>query len=226
VNLTLALESSAKAASVALCDGGTLIAQSFQNAGLTHSQTLLKMTEDMLRSCGVKLADVARIAVAAGPGSFTGIRIGVAAAKGLAWGSGKPLRGVSTLRATVSATELPGVLCPVMDARRGEVYNAVFRYDDGLYLRECDDRAVSLEVLADEARNRAVPYVLLGDGAELAYEVFRANHLNAVLAPELLRLQCAYGVAVASLGAADATELEPMYLRLSQAERELTERGL
>ena len=97
--LTLAFETSAKAGSVALTEGGKLLGESYQNTGLTHSQTLMVMAEDLLKQCGKTMADVTAVAVAEGPGSFTGVRIGVAAAKGLAWGGQLPCYGVSTLEA-------------------------------------------------------------------------------------------------------------------------------
>ena len=117
----LALESSAVACSAALCEEEKLIAQSFQNNGLTHSRTLMPMCEDLLRNCGQTLEDIDLIAVAVGPGSFTGLRIGVSAAKGLAWPGDKPCAGVSTLEAMAwSVAHMGGEICPAMDARRGQ----------------------------------------------------------------------------------------------------------
>ena len=139
----LAFESSAVSASVALIEDERLVAQSFQNCGLTHSRTLLPMVENLLANCGVSLADVDAIAVAHGPGSFTGVRIGVATVKGLALGADKPCLGVSTLEAMAwGARALGGDLCCVMDARAGQVYNALFTVEDGRVHRLCDDRAI------------------------------------------------------------------------------------
>ena len=124
----LALESSAKAASCAVFEDGQVLASAWQSAGLTHSRTLLPMVEDMLRNSGCALRDVDGIAVAAGPGSFTGLRIGVASAKGLAWGAEKPCVPVSTLEAMAwPLAHLEGVTVCAMDARRQQIYNAVFR---------------------------------------------------------------------------------------------------
>ncbi len=95
--LILAFETSAKAVSAALHDGQTLLAESYQNTGLTHSQTLMSMAQDLLKNCEKTVKDVTAVAVAAGPGSFTGVRIGVAAAKGFGWGAQLPVYGVSTL---------------------------------------------------------------------------------------------------------------------------------
>lgn len=141
--LILAFESSAKAASVALMNESGLLAESYQNSGLTHSVTLMKMAQDMLSNCGFTVADLTAAAVAAGPGSFTGVRIGVAAAKGLAWGRELPCYGVSTLEAmAASCTWAEGVICPVMDARRSQVYNALFASHAGTLTRIREDRAV------------------------------------------------------------------------------------
>lgn len=220
--LTLAFESSAKAASVALLRDGQLLAQYFQNSGLTHSRTLMKLAQNILQNNELTVAGLSNIAVSHGPGSFTGIRIGIAAAKGLAFGAEIPVRGVSTLRAAASVFDNEDViLCPVMDARRGEVYNALFERRDSELKRLCDDRALPASELAEEARRSEKPFLLIGDGAELCREVFSASGIPARLAPEMTRLQCAYGVALASLDVPDmsAGELEPNYLRVSQAER-------
>ena len=226
--LILALESSAKAASCALCRGEKLLARAFRNNGLTHSTTLLPMAEELLAACSLKAADLDLIAVAKGPGSFTGIRIGVAAAKGLAWGADKPGLGVSTLEALAwNAAALEGaLLCPCMDARRGQVYNALFRVEGGLPVRLCEDRAISLQELIDDLRGRGEAPFLMGDGAELAFRALKEAGLDCRLAPENLRWQDAYGVAAAALHAPEESwgDLEPVYLRLSQAERERLER--
>ena len=222
--LTLAFESSAKAASVALARDGRLVAQYFQDSGLTHSVTLMKMARDMLDNTGIGLAELSNISVSYGPGSFTGIRIGISAAKGLAWGTGLPVRAVSTLRAAASVFDDDGViLCPTMDARRGEVYNALFELREGALTRLCDDRALPAATLAAQASAASKPYLLMGDGALLCYDVFCAEGVQSRLAPPATRLQCAFGVALAALDAPDspAEEVVPNYLRISQAERML-----
>lgn len=222
----LAIESSAKAASVALCDDRTLLAQYFQNSGLTHSRTLLKMAEDMLKNIGIKVHELDLVAVASGPGSFTGIRIGVSAAIGLAWGADKPVCGVSTLEAMAHHIDDSGlIICPVMDARRNQVYNALFEYKDGSIVRLSPDRALSVNELITEAESGGKPYMLLGDGAQMCYNAFLERDIPCRLAPPLLRLQTAWGVACASLGAPKVSpnDLKPNYLRVSQAERERNE---
>lgn len=227
----LALESSAVACSAALCEDGELIAQSFQNNGLTHSRTLMPMCQDLLKNCGMAPAEVDVIAVAAGPGSFTGLRIGVAAAKGLAWSLGKPCAGVSTLEAMAWTVAHMGLeICPVMDARRGQVYNARFGAADGAPVRLTEDRAIGLDDLAAELKNAGKPQIIVGDGALLCYNTLKERGLDLRLAPAHLRLQSAWGVARCALEDAragrltDADGLVPAYHRLSQAERERLEK--
>jgi tRNA threonylcarbamoyladenosine biosynthesis protein TsaB len=229
--MILAFETSAKAASVALLEGGVLMGESYQNTGLTHSQTLLQMAEDLLKTCGKTAKDVTAVAVAAGPGSFTGVRIGVAAAKGFAWGAELPCLGVSTLEAmaaTMGAWE--GTVCPVMDARRSQVYNALFSAECGSYTRIREDRAISLGDLGEELQNLPKPVFLVGDGSTLCYNTLLEKVPGLVLPPEHRMHQRAAGVALCAarrLAQGDAPgggELTPNYLRLSQAEREKLER--
>ena len=221
--LTLAFESSAKAASVALCEDGRLISQVIQCSGLTHSRTLLPMAEDLLKNAEMEMKQIDCFAVAQGPGSFTGIRIGIATVKGLAWAADKPCIGVSTLAAMAwNGVAAGGLICAVMDARRSEVYNALFRIEDGRPVRLCPDRAISLSALTEELRERGEAPFLVGDGTELASTFFREQHLEHRVPPENLRWQNAWGVAMEAAGKELCTsqELLPVYLRLSQAERE------
>ena len=225
--LILAFESSAKAASAALLRDGQLLSQYMQCSALTHSRTLLPMGEDMLKNAELTLKDVDLIAVAHGPGSFTGIRIGVSMVKGLAWAGDKPCVGVSTLEAMAwHGLAAGGYICPVMDARRSQVYNALFKIEDGRPVRLTEDRPIALEELSREAAELGAPVFLVGDGAELTCEYFSAHNIPCTMAPENLRWQSAWGVAMAAQyktpGTADS--LLPVYLRLSQAERERQER--
>ena len=229
--LILAFETSAKAASVALHDGQKLLAESYQNTGLTHSQTLMVMAEDMLKQCGFAPQDVSHVAVAAGPGSFTGVRIGVAAAKGMAWGLQVPCYGVSTLEAMAANLGVfEGHVCACMDARRNQVYNALFLADDAAPLRLTEDRAIALADLKTELEHIDGPIFLVGDGAGVAYQALAGEIPNLVLPPEHRMHQRAAGVALLAaemiaVGVqADAEALQPNYLRLSQAEREKLER--
>ena len=221
--LILAFESSARPASVALLEDGRLLAQYSQCSALTHSRTLLPMAEDMLKHTERTLRDVDLLAVAQGPGSFTGIRIGVSTVKGLAWALDKPCVGVSTLEAMAwNALAAGGLVCPVMDARRSQVYNALFEIRGGRPVRLTQDRPIALSELMEELQRDGRPAFLVGDGAELAAGALDAAGLPFSLAPENLRWQSAWGVAMAARdvtpGNADA--LLPVYLRLSQAERE------
>ena len=227
--LILALESSAKAASAAVARDGELLDLEFCNDGLTHSVTLLPMAEEALRKCGLTLGDVDAVAVSRGPGSFTGIRIGVSAAKGLCWGAEKPAIGVSTLEAMAwNAADAPEdcVVCCAMDARRSQVYNALFRIEGGRPLRLTEDRAIGLEALERELTAMGKSILVLGDGALLCYNYLLERNVPVTLAPESIRLQNAWGVCRAAEGKtpASAAELLPCYLRLSQAERERLER--
>ena len=229
--LILAFETSAKAASVALHDGQKLLGESYQNTGLTHSQTLMVMAEDVLKQCGKTAADVTAVAVAEGPGSFTGVRIGVAAAKGFAWGAELPCYGISTLEAMAEFLGIyQGYVCPVMDARRAQVYNALFYVNQGTITRVTSDRAIALADLGAELKNLSEPVFLVGDGSNLCYNTLLEEVPNLVLPPEHRMHQRAVSVALLSakqtaLGAAPGgAELTPNYLRLSQAEREKLER--
>ena len=229
--LILAFETSAKAASVALTEGGKLLGEVYQNTGLTHSQTLMVMAEDVLRQCGKTAADVRAVAVAAGPGSFTGVRIGVAAAKGFAWGAEIPCYGISTLEAMAESLGVfEGFVCPCMDARRSQVYNALFLAEGGKLSRIAEDRAIALADLKEELINLQKPIFLVGDGANLCYNTLLKDVPNLILPPEHRIHQRAVGVAILAqrlIGAGVAPsggELTPNYLRLSQAEREKLER--
>ena len=229
--LILAFETSAKAASVALTENGKLLGEGYQNTGLTHSQTLMVMAEDVLKQCGKTAQDVQAVAVAEGPGSFTGVRIGVAAAKGFAWGKQIPCCGVSTLEAMAeSLGAWQGYVCPVMDARRSQVYNALFRADNGILTRVADDRAIAIRDLAEELKKIEEPIFLVGDGSILCYNTLTGEIPNLVLPPEHRMHQRAAGVAIvanrmiAAGIAPSGNELTPNYLRLSQAERERLEK--
>ena len=229
--LTLAFETSAKAASVALTENGKLLGESYQNTGLTHSQTLMVMAENLLKQCGKTVNDITAVAVAEGPGSFTGVRIGVAAAKGFAWGLSVPCYGISTLEAmALSLGVWEGHICACMDARRNQVYNARFFAAHGNLTRFKEDRAISLEDLKKELEHVLGPIFLVGDGAELTYKTLSKDIPNLILPPEHRRHQRAVGVALlaekkAAAGeSGDGNALSPNYLRLSQAERERAEK--
>lgn len=223
----LAFESSAKTAGVALVEDGKLIGEYLQNSGQTHSRTLMKMAEDLLANCDLKPADVNAVACASGPGSFTGIRIGVSAAKGFAWGLDVPCIGVSTLEGMVRGIAVTdGVYCAAMDARRSQVYTALFRMDGGILRRVTEDMAISLDELGNLLEKIEIEKILVGDGAALCYNELQDRVSDLILMPEHLRMQRASGAALTAwmqLSAGERShggELVPNYLRLSQAERE------
>ena len=228
----LSLETSAKAVSCAVVEGGTPIASAWQQTGLTHSRTLMPMVEAMLKNSDMDLKGMDAVAVAVGPGSFTGLRIGIAAAKGLAWGAEKPCIAVSTLEAmAVPLSHLEGhiILC-AMDARRQQIYNALFLAQSGGLTRLAEDRAVALEEVAGELAGETRPITIVGDGAALCHDFLSKAGIPCRLAPVHLRAQSAVGVGLAAEPLAQvgkllaAQELSPVYLRLSQAEREWLEK--
>ena len=230
--LILAFETSAKAGSVALMQDGKLLGESYQNTGLTHSQTLLSMAENLIISCGYTPQQVQAVAVANGPGSFTGVRIGAAAAKGFAWGLEIPCCGVSTLEAMAeNFGTYAGYVVPVMDARRNQVYNAVFKAEQGKLCRISEDRAISLEDLGTELKALSGPVYLVGDGSTLTYNTLKDAVPSLIMPPEHRMHQRAAGVAMIAdrmlqSGAdCNGAELSPNYLRLSQAERERLEKS-
>ena len=229
--LLLCFDTSAKAASVALMEEERLLGECYQNTGMTHSQTLMVMAEDLLGQCGKTVEDVTHVAVAAGPGSFTGVRIGVAAAKGFCWGRELPCCGVSTLEAMALGLGVhSGYVCPVMDARRSQVYNALFRVDSGVYHRVREDRAIALSELGQELAQLEGPIFLVGDGSILCYQTLHRDIPALILPPEWKQHQRGVGVGLAAKrmieagGDCDGTALVPNYLRLSQAERERLEK--
>ena len=229
----LALETSAKAVSAAVVEDHTVLASAYQNRGLTHSVTLMPMVETMLQNAGMTAHDMELIAVAAGPGSFTGLRIGISAAKGLAWALELPCCGVSTLEAMAeNVTAFEGTVICAMDARRQQIYNAVFDCRGGCLTRRCEDRAIALEVLAQELAQDSGEKIVVGDGAQLCYTYLSEQGILCRMAPAGCLYQRASGVGfaaqrIAAQGGAVAPQaLRPVYLRLSQAERERLAKGL
>lgn len=227
--LILALETSAKAASVALCEDKKLLAQFYMDIGLTHSETVLPATEAMLNTVSYKIEDIDLFAVAAGPGSFTGLRIGMAGVKAMAFAGHKPVVGVSTLEGLAyNGCGIEGPLCAVMDARCNQVYTALFTCDGEKPVRLCEDKAVSTDTLHDEIealyKKTGKRVFLIGDGANLCYNLF-GDEICRKAPPQSIYAH-AVGVAMAGYDMAidgktqNAEELRPNYLRLPQAERE------
>ncbi len=222
----IALETSAKAVSAAITQNGCILASGYQDTGLTHSRTLMPIVEHLFRNTGLTLQDMDAVAVSAGPGSFTGIRIGVSAAKGLAFAADKPAVGVSTLAAMArNVAFCDGVVVCAMDARRNQIYNALFLAQDGQLTRLTEDRAVALSDLAEELRNDPRPKTVVGDGARLCAEALDSAGIACRLAPPHLIMQNAMSVALeaehlaAESGLVSAQALSPVYLRPPQAQR-------
>ena len=225
----LGLECSATPASCAITEDSKIIAHSFINVKLTHSQTLMPMVQAMLNSSCTKLDDIDGFAITAGPGSFTGIRIGISALKGMACANNKPCFAVSTLRAIAeNFAHQDCIVCAVMDARCNQVYNALFCVKDGEITRLCDDRAVMIDCVVEDLKklNTSLPIYIAGDGADIFYPVAQ-NITGVVKAPQSLVYQNAAAVCLAAnkeyktKAPLSAQSLMPVYLRLPQAEREL-----
>ncbi len=225
----LALDSTAISASAAVARDGRTLAHITADNGLTHSELLLPMAEAALRAANLTFTDIDLFACTAGPGSFTGVRIGVSTVKGLAFGSDKPCVGVSTLEAIAeNLMPLDGVYCAVMDARRGQVYTALFEACNGELTRLTEDEAISLDALAarllSDHPGRTVR--LAGDGYRVAYPVLKAAGVPIADTPPLLQLQSAASIATVAYRAALSgkivkdSDLTPVYLRLPQAERD------
>ena len=221
-----ACDSTAKTASVALCEDNTLLAEFTQNGGNTHSETMLPMTEVLLNSMKTDIDEIDVFAVSEGPGSFTGVRIGAATVKGFAHGQNKPCIGVSTLEALARnlAFGESKIVAPVMDARRGQFYTAKFAYKDGKLERLSEDSAMSYDEFLSDIREGGERIYLCGDGYLPARKLL--GDVLSFETPEKLRYQSAYSVAqiayekFLSGDRTTAEELRPTYLRLPQAERD------
>ena len=225
----LGVDSTATAASAAVYADGKLLAVDFSNTGLTHSQTLLPMIDNVLKTAHVSVDDIDYFAVSNGPGSFTGVRIGVSAVKGLAQPLNKKCLGLSTLEVIAKPLENTGVYAvAVMDARCNQVYTAQFDCSCGLERKTPDD-AISIVDLTEQLKNIDGRIMLVGDGALLCYNKMKDELPDIQIAPLNIRYQCASSVCLIAseiLGndenpAITPDELLPCYLRLSQAEREL-----
>lgn len=229
----LALDSTTKTASVAVTENERTLALFTSDSGLTQSELLLPMSLQAMEAARVTASAIDLFAVTVGPGSFTGVRIGVAVIKGLCFGSGRPCAAVSALEAMAEMlSPLDGILCPVMDARRAQVYSALFRTADGSVERLCEDDLIPIDALLTKLQDYPCPVYLTGDAAVAVRA--RAKEIAPALAlppiPEALSLPSAAAVARCGLRAYLRGEtisderLAPIYLRLPQAERERLER--
>ena len=189
--ITLAFDSTAKAASVAVCDDEKLLALYNIDNGLTQSELLLPMAENMLKCLGLSFDDVGLLACAVGPGSFTGVRIGVALVKGIAFNKNIPCVAVSTLdELAENLAGLDGIIVPVMDARRAQVYTATYRGEGGNLTKLTPDRAIAIAELAEELKTYDAPIYLVGDGYDITVRGFKT--LVPENTPVRLRMQSAY----------------------------------
>ena len=231
--IILGIETSAVSAGAALLVDGKIVSETYINSGLTHSQTLMCLIDTALNNAGIAFSDVNAVAVAAGPGSFTGIRIGVSAVKGLCFSENKPCFPVSTLEALANCAALEEyVICPVMDARCKQVYTAMFEMKEGHVERIKEDMPLSVDDLSNELLRMNRKVLLVGDGTDVTYGTLVANGVDVVKFPEVFKYQRACGVAIAAFKrynkgetGISADKLVPSYLRLSQAERELKNRS-
>lgn len=225
----LGIESSAVSASAAVVKDGKLLSEGFLNVGLTHSVTLLPLIKQASELAGLAPEEIDAIAVSNGPGSFTGVRIGVATAKGIAQPTGKKCVPVSTLEAIAyPLSDSDCIAVSVMDARCNQVYCALFRCANGKMTRLTEDDAISLDALCDILKSYNEKIILIGDGADISYNYLHDNLPHIAVASPLIKYQRASSVAFlaaerlennANIRTPD--ELVPSYLRLSQAEREL-----
>ena len=227
----LAIDTSATAASVCLAVEDKILGSFYTNTALTHSQTLVPMVEQVLKTTQTDVDELDCIAVNAGPGSFTGVRIGVAAAKGIAFKNNLPCVPVSTLESM--AYNMLGsdcVVCAVMDARCSQVYNALFKISGDKVERLCEDRALALSELKPELEKISEKIILVGDGADLTAKYLENSLSNVFLAPVNNRIQNASSTAMAAFKSIyenktiTPAELMPTYLRLPQAQRELNKK--
>ena len=227
----LAFDGTAKAASVALLDNEQVLAHCTVDNGLTQSELLLPMAEDLLRSLKMTFNDIELYATSVGPGSFTGVRIGVSLIKGLAFGKDIPCVEVSTLEALAeNLAGLRGIVVPCMDARRAQVYSATFRCDGDKLTRMTEDRAISLIELANELQGYKEDIYIVGDGYNVTKAAMDKSGVVTMNTPELLILESAVSVGKVALKKYKNGEivtdsaLSPVYLRMPQAERERLER--
>lgn len=229
----LALDSTAKVACAAVCENEKMLSSFVCHNALSHSELLLPMAEQAMRQAGVKIDDIELFTCAVGPGSFTGVRIGVAVIKGLSFGRGVPCAPVSTLHSLAqNLFPLDGIYCPVMDARRNQVYNALFERKDGALVRLTDDRAISLQELSKELcekyQDRKI--YLSGDGYEIAKAFLSDFPLSIQETPVSLINQNAHSTAICAYeifkngGALDDVSFATTYLRMPSAERERLEK--
>ena len=231
--IILGIDTTAVSAGAAVVKDGMLISETYVNTGLTHSQTLMTLIDMVLKLVDLTVDDVDAFAVSAGPGSFTGVRIGVSTIKGLCFAKNKPCFSVSTLEALANSVDLEGyIICPVMDARCMQVYTALFEKQGEDIVRLMDDSPKTLAELQEIISDFDKKIMFVGDGADLSYRFMSEKELNVTKFSEIFKFQHASGVAITAYRNYNrgteyisADKLLPSYLRLSQAERELKKSG-
>jgi tRNA threonylcarbamoyladenosine biosynthesis protein TsaB len=229
----LAVDTTAKTATAAICLDNECLGLVQRTEGITHSEILLPEIDKLLSDTHLSIKDIDIFAISSGPGSFTGVRIGVSLIKGLSFDTGKPVIGVSSLDALAeNGKNLGGhfIACPVMDARRSQLYNALFEYNDKSRTRLCEDRLITSQALSEELKNYDLPIYFFGDGIKIAEQAYPDSKKT----PDELIYQNAFSVARLALKTYTETEdktvftdtlLRPIYLRDSQAEREYKEKN-
>ncbi len=224
----LSVDTSSNVASVAITDDEKLICEITVNTKKTHSQTLMPMIDSALKQSELEISDIDLIVSANGPGSFTGLRIGVSAVKGIAHAANIPVVGVSILEAMAyNLAFCEYIISPIMDARRNQVYNALYEWENDELAEIEEPRALSIEELTKELLEMDKKVVFLGDGVSVHKEFIKEKMGDmAVFAPVSASEQRASGLAAAAKNkkAVSCYELAPIYLRKPQAERELEEK--
>ncbi len=228
--IVLGIDSSATSVSVAVLKDNKLLSEVYADTGLTHSQTLLPMIDNCLKMATIDISDVDLLAVSNGPGSFTGVRIGIATVKGIAFTNNIPCAEISTLECMAyNISDFDGIICSVMDARCNQVYTAFFENQNNCKVnRLSEDSAISIDELGKKISQLNKKVILVGDGAEICYNKLDGNNNNLILAPLSARKQRASGVALSALNAKTLSgkEVKVNYIRLPQAQRELAKKQL
>lgn len=226
----LAVDTSANTAAVCITEDDKLLSEEIVNYKKTHSQTLMPMIDRALKNCGTDISEIDVFAVANGPGSFTGLRIGVSAIKGMAHALDKPVIEVSTLEGMAyNIFMCSDIICPIMDARRSQVYNGVYTWENGVFSELISPRAVSVQECVEDVKRYGKRVIFLGDGVPVYGEYIKEQlGEKAVFAPPSCNAQRASALASIAMGKLEdkksCYEVMPFYLRKPQAEREREEK--
>ena len=222
----LAVDTSAMVASAAVLDENITIAEFSTNYKKTHSQTIMPMIENILNMIELTPSELDYVAVSSGPGSFTGLRIGAATAKGIAHAVNIPIVGVPTLDVLAyNIFETDKLICPIMDARRKQVYSALYVYNNGVFERITDYMAEDIEYVIQKALEYNKKIIFLGDGVPVHMDRIKQLKDMAVIAPvscNMQRAACVGALALEKIKKGEILKYEefsPYYIRKSQAER-------